>query len=39
LECKCKEYVKAMEEQEQKDNQEMIEAGILVNGVDVNVTE
>lgn len=34
----CKEHVKATKEQDQKDNQEMIEAENLLNGVDDNVT-
>jgi hypothetical protein len=41
LECKCKDKLnlKAMKEELQKDVQEMIETGVLVEGVDVNVTE
>ena len=39
LECKCKDHLKAMKDELQRDVQEMIEAGMLVEGVDVNVTE
>ena len=39
LECKCKDHLKAMKEELQRDVQEMIEAGVHVEGVDVNVTE
>ena len=37
--CKCKDHLKAMKEELQRDFQEMIDPGVLVEGVDVNVTD
>ena len=39
LECTHKDQLKAMKEELLRDNQDMIETGVLVEGVDVNVTE
>ena len=39
LECKCKYHLTALKEELCKDVQEMIEAGVSVEGVNVNVRE